>query len=162
MGRLITAVDSLDGPRRARLAALVELLYAAGLRVSELVGLPLAAIVRDQPILIVRGKGEKERMVPLSDPARAAGRIYLAVRGTFVTGPRSTKFLFPSTGRAGHLTRDGFYKMLKELAVVAGLMPSRVSPHVVRHSFASHLLAHGADLRSVQQMLGHADIATTQ
>ncbi|KAF0111756.1 MAG: integrase/recombinase XerD [Rhodospirillaceae bacterium] len=162
MTQLIAAIAALDDPRRTRLNALVEVLYATGLRVSELVGLPLMMGTHDPSLLLVRGKGSKERMVPLSDPARAAIGAYLAMRGAFLAGPRSHRFLFPSTSRAGHLTRDGFYKMLKDLAVTAGLMPSKVYPHVVRHSFASHLLAHGADLRSVQHMLGHADIVTTQ
>ena len=141
--------------RRAQ--ALVELLYATGLRVSELVGLPVSAVARNPETLIVRGKGSKERMVPLGDPARQAIAAWLAVRQ-----PKASRWLFPGLGQSGHLTRTGFAKMLDDLAIDAGLAPSRVSPHVLRHSFASHLLAHGADLRSVQQMLGHADIATTQ
>ncbi|MEO5372688.1 MAG: site-specific tyrosine recombinase XerD [Alphaproteobacteria bacterium] len=157
--RLLDAARDGGDPR---CIALIETLYATGLRVSELMTLPLSAVARDKPMIVVRGKGSKERMVPLSEPAREAIIAYLAVRGRFVDGPKTVKWLFPSTGKAGHLSRDGFAKMLKDLAVLAGLPPSRVSPHVLRHSFASHLLAHGADLRSVQQMLGHADIATTQ
>jgi integrase/recombinase XerD len=141
--------------RSPRDAALMELLYAAGLRVSELVSLPYSAVARDQPGLIVRGKGSKERMVPLGEPARQAVAAWRAVRPP-------GKWLFPGDGESGHLTRWGFARMLEELALAAGIDRQRVSPHVLRHSFASHLLAHGADLRSVQQMLGHADIATTQ
>ncbi len=160
---LIEAARRLEGARGLRALALLELLYAAGLRVSELVGLPLAAVVRGQPMLVVRGKGGKERMVPLSEPARAAVAAYLAVRGDFLPpGAKDSRWLFPSSGAEGHLTRDGFARLLTELALAAGITPSRVSPHVLRHSFASHMLAHGADLRSLQQMLGHADIATTQ
>lgn len=154
---LLAAARRRDGVAGLRALALLELLYAAGLRVSELVGLPLAALGRDRPVLIVRGKGSKERMVPLGEPARAALADWLAVRE-----PRGSKYLFPGSGRSGHLTRSGFARMLAELAAEAGLPAERVSPHVLRHSFASHLLAHGADLRSLQQMLGHADIATTQ
>jgi integrase/recombinase XerD len=140
-----------------RTQALVELLYATGLRVSELVGLPVSAVARNPETLIVRGKGDKERMIPLGDPAREASKAWLAVRQ-----PKASRWLFPGDGQSGHFTRTGFAKMLDDLAIAAGIPPSRVSPHVLRHSFASHLLAHGADLRSVQQMLGHADIATTQ
>ena len=141
---------------------LIEVLYATGLRVSELAGLPLAAVSRDGQMLIVRGKGGKERMVPLGDPARdAIGRDREGRAGFIPTGQNSA-FLFPSTSRAGHLTRASVARKLKELSAVAGIDPKRVSPHVLRHSFASHLLAHGADLRSLQKMLGHADISTTQ
>jgi len=143
--------------------ALLELLYATGLRVSELVSLPLAAVGRDKPIVIVSGKGGRERMIPIGEPARAAVREYIQVRAVFITsGNKDSAWLFPSRSKSGHLSRDGFTKILKELAVLAGLEPSKVSPHVLRHSFASHLLANGADLRSLQQMLGHADISTTQ
>jgi len=165
--RLLEAARAWEGPHGLRARALLELVYAAGLRVSELVSLPLAAVARDPDVLLVRGKGDKERVVPIGEAARAAVRDYLPVRETFLartgaarrTGQRR---LFPSHAAAGHLTRDGFSKMLTELAVRAGLPPGRVSPHVLRHSFATHLLAHGADLRGVQAMLGHADISTTQ
>ena len=163
--RLLGAATERTGSEGLRLLAMLEILYATGLRVSELVGLPLAALSRDGRVLIVRGKGEKERMVPLSEPATEALENYRYVRETFIpkgqketTRPR----LFPSRARQGYLTRTRFAQLLKELAVEAGLDPGRVSPHVLRHSFASHLLAHGADLRSLQQMLGHSDIATTQ
>ncbi|MGE5269243.1 MAG: tyrosine-type recombinase/integrase, partial [Thiohalocapsa sp.] len=136
--------------------------YGAGLRVSELVGLPLAAAQRDPRFLLVRGKGGKERVVPLSLPARQALAEYLECRSHFLPDRRPSRWLFPSHGAAGHLTRQRCGQLLKELALAAGLDPARLSPHVLRHAFASHLLDHGADLRSVQQMLGHADIATTQ
>ncbi|MDX2222113.1 MAG: site-specific tyrosine recombinase XerD [Rhodospirillaceae bacterium] len=160
--RLLDAAHAIEGAPGLRAAALLEILYATGLRVSELVGLPIAA-ARDGPALIVRGKGAKERMIPLGDPARKAVKAYLAVRADFI--PRKQKdsrWLFPASARGGHMTRDGFAKLLKRIAALAGISPSKVSPHVLRHSFATHLLAHGADLRSLQQMLGHSDISTTQ
>ena len=138
----------------------MELLYASGLRVSELVSLPLAAVRRDPRVILVTGKGGKDRMVPLTEAARAALAAYLPVRDHF--GPPQAPFLFPSRGAAGHLTRRRVGQLLDELAGRAGIAPTRVSPHVLRHAFATHLLAHGADLRSVQQMLGHADISTTE
>jgi integrase/recombinase XerD len=163
MARLIEVCAALDGPNGARLKALVELSYASGLRVSELVGMPLAVALREQPVLIVRGKGSKERMVPLNAPARAALTAYLEHRKAFLPkGAKSSPHLFPSRGKEGHLTRQRFGQMLKELAMQAGIAPERISPHVLRHAFATHLLDHGADLRSLQKMLGHADIATTQ
>ncbi|HLN25770.1 MAG TPA: site-specific tyrosine recombinase XerD [Patescibacteria group bacterium] len=155
--RLIEAARAKEGVAGLRALALLELLYAAGLRVSELVELPYSAVRRDKPVLIVRGKGGKERMVPLGEPARQAIQAWCLVRQ-----PDTSKWLFPGDGDSGHFTRSGFAKMLDDLAIAAGLDVTRISPHVLRHSFASHLLAHGADLRSVQQMLGHADIATTQ
>ncbi len=151
-------------PRQIRLAALLEVAYATGLRVTELVSLPFGAVTGDTRVLLVRGKGGRERLVPLSVPARKALDDYLEVRDFFLkgAGPKGAPFLFPSRGKAGHLTRIRFVQLLDELAVAAGIDPRRVSPHVLRHAFASHLLNHGADLRSVQQMLGHADISTTQ
>lgn len=163
--RLLEAAEKRKGPEGVRLVAMLELLYATGLRVSELVGLPLSALGRDARMLIVRGKGGKERMVPLSEPAFDALEAYKKEREAFMPKKnrgRTERFLFPSRGKDGHLTRARFGQMIKELAIKAGLEPRQVSPHVLRHSFASHLLAHGADLRSLQQMLGHADIATTQ
>jgi integrase/recombinase XerD len=150
------------GDDHGRMATLLEILYATGLRVSELVTLPLASVERDPTALVVRGKGEKERLVPLSDPARSAIASWLHVRAAQLDENETSRFLFPSRGRAGHLTRQRFAQLLKEAALAAGLDPARVSPHVLRHAFASHLLEGGADLRSVQLMLGHADIATTQ
>jgi integrase/recombinase XerD len=163
VGAMIDAVGREDKAAALRLGALMELIYASGLRVSEVVGLPLATAKRDQPFLVVRGKGSKERLVPLGDAAKQALAAYLAVRGKFL--PRSVKaspWLFPSSGGSGHLTRQRLGQLLKDAAVKAGIDPARVSPHVLRHAFATHLLDRGADLRALQKMLGHADIATTQ
>lgn len=159
---LLDATRAYDGPEGLRLVCLLEILYATGLRVSELVGLPFAAVARDPRVLIVRGKGGKERMVPLTDAAMTAISDYKAVRGVFLATGGSSPFLFPSRAAEGHLTRRRFGQLLDEVAILAGVDPKRVSPHVLRHAFATHLLDHGADLRSVQQMLGHADISTTQ
>ena len=159
---LIDTAQTWPGNEGMRLRCIVELLYATGLRVSELVTLPLAVARRDARFLIVSGKGRKERVVPLSAPARAALSGYLECRADFLAQAGQSRWLFPSRGCAGHLTRQRTGQLLKELAAKAGVDPERLSPHVLRHAFASHLLAHGADLRSVQQMLGHADIATTQ
>ncbi len=162
---LLTAAHRRRGADGLRVIALLETLYAAGLRVSELVSLPLTSLSRDTRFLIFRGKGNKERMVPLGEPAADAIGAYLPVREDFIPVDPANKavgFLFPSRGRSGHLTRVRFNQILSELAAEAGLESSRVSPHVLRHSFASHLLAHGADLRTLQQMLGHSDISTTQ
>lgn len=162
---LLTQAAEKGGPEGRRLTALLEMLYASGLRVSELVGLPMNALTRDGRALIVRGKGGKERLVPLSAPAREALVAYLPFRPFFMTKGREAKqqaYLFPSRAAAGVLTRQRFGQLLKELALAANLDPDKVSPHVLRHCFATHLLDHGADLRSVQKMLGHADIATTQ
>lgn len=159
--KILDVARTRDGAEALRLQLLVEMLYATGLRVSELVGLPLSAVARDPRLILVRGKGGKERMVPMSEPARDALSSYLQVRDDFVKGDTSP-FLFPSRARAGHLTRERFAQMLKQLAADAGVDPRKVSPHVLRHAFATHLLNRGADLRSVQKMLGHADISTTQ
>lgn len=160
--RLIEATRSKGGADGGRMATLLEILYATGLRVSELVTLPLSAVERDPMALVVRGKGGKERLVPLSDPARLAIATWLHVREGALEEGEVSRFLFPSRGRTGHLTRQRFAQLLKEAALAANIDPARVSPHVLRHAFASHLLEGGADLRSVQLMLGHADIATTQ
>jgi integrase/recombinase XerD len=158
------ALETTDQPklerlRAARLACLIEVLYATGLRVSELVALPLAAAERNARMLSVRGKGNKERLVPLNEAAKAAMREYLTLLSE--AGRRGGKWLFPSFGEAGHLTRQHFARELKALAAAAGL-GVEISPHVLRHAFASHLLHNGADLRVVQTLLGHADISTTQ
>jgi integrase/recombinase XerD len=158
---LIEAARRRPGADGVRLVALLELLYATGLRVSELISLSLSALAADRTHLTVRGKGGKERMVPIGTKAREALAAWLVLRPGFAPGP-PTRWLFPSRARAGHLTRQRVGQLLKELAVDAGIPPARISPHVLRHAFASHLLAHGADLRAVQTMLGHADIATTQ
>jgi integrase/recombinase XerD len=162
VARLIDTAEKWPDEEGARVRCILELLYATGLRVSELVTLPLAAAQRDPRFMLVRGKGGKERMVPLSPPSRQALANYLACRKAFLPDGQASRFLFPSRGREGHLTRQRCGQLLKELALGANLDPARLSPHVLRHAFASHLLDHGADLRSVQQMLGHADIATTQ
>ena len=147
--------------RAARLYCLLETVYATGLRVSELVALPASAARRDQRMIVVRGKGNKERLVPLNDAARTAMTDYLKLRDDGAAGEKS-KWLFPSFGEQGHLTRQHFARELKSLAAVCGIPAERISPHVLRHAFASHLLHNGADLRVVQTLLGHADISTTQ
>jgi integrase/recombinase XerD len=163
---LIAAATQLPGYRGAEARAAIELLYSAGLRASELVSLPTAALREDQPLLAIRGKGGRERLVPISARARAAAlvaRAALAEAGRpGATGPRAQRWLFPSRAAAGHMTRQTLGLLLKDAAAAAGLDAARVSPHVLRHSFASHLLGRGADLRSLQLLLGHADIATTQ
>jgi integrase/recombinase XerD len=147
--------------RGLRLACLLEVLYATGLRVSELIALPAAAARRDERMLVVRGKGGKERLVPLNDAAKRAMRDYLG-RLAELDRDTGSKWLFPSFGESGHLTRQHAARELKALAAAAGISAERVSPHVLRHAFASHLLQNGADLRIVQTLLGHADISTTQ
>ena len=139
-----------------RLHALIELLYATGLRVTELVSLPRAAVRSGQPYIYVRGKGDKERLVPMNARAIRAVETYIEALSS------DGKWLFPSRGAKGHLTRHRFAQQLKQLGAAAGILPGHLSPHVLRHAFATHLLAHGADLRAVQKMLGHSDISTTQ
>ena len=153
---LLAAAARHAGRPGAVARAALEILYATGMRVSELLSLPRTALTGDAALLLIRGKGGKERMVPLSDAAREASAALVAV-----TGPNS-RFLFPGRDPSRAMTRQGFFLLLKQVALEAGLDPARVSPHVLRHSFASHLLARGADLRSLQLLLGHADIATTQ
>ena len=166
VARLLTAAQ--NSPRdAARNTCLMELLYATGMRVSELVKLPLSAVRGDPAMLLIRGKGGKERMVPLSPPARRATAAYLAIRDAEeeakrVAGKRPSTALFASRGKAGHLTRQAFFALIKEIALRAGVDPGKVTPHTLRHAFATHLLAHGADLRAIQTMLGHADVATTE
>ncbi len=161
--RDITALIETAEQKDRRLYTLLELLYASGMRVSELVGLPVLSLEENIRHIYVRGKGNKERIVPLNESASRALHTWLVFRETSsATKGRPSKWLFPSASRSGHLTRDGFFKALKKIALEAGIDAVKVSPHVFRHSFASHLIAHDADLRSVQQMLGHADIATTQ
>tara|TARA_B110000196_G_scaffold318923_1_gene335478 strand:- start:3948 stop:4829 length:882 start_codon:yes stop_codon:yes gene_type:complete len=159
---LLEKAQGGSGRDAVRLSAMLELLYATGMRVSELVSLPYAACARERDFLIIRGKGDKERLVPLSTPAIEALGTYKLVRSQFMNEREDSLYLFPSRGAEGYLTRQRFGQMLKQLAVDAGLDPKKVSPHVLRHAFASHLLANGADLRSVQKLLGHADISTTQ
>lgn len=166
MDRLLDAAGAT--PREAlRNVCLVQLLYATGMRVSELVSLPVAAARGDPRMLLIRGKGGKERMVPLSPPAREALAAWLTHRDAAEAsarerGANASRFLFPSRGRLGHLTRHRFYMLIKELAVAAGIDPGKVTPHTLRHAFATHLLAGGADLRSIQTLLGHADVSTTE
>jgi integrase/recombinase XerD len=163
---LIRVAAEAGTPESTRLVCLLEMLYATGLRVSELVGLSMASVGEDTQFLLVEGKGGRERMVPLSDPAQKAMATYFEVRQGFIAPEddgTQAQWLFPSkTSVKGHLTRQRFAQLLKDLARAAKVDEDRVSPHVLRHAFATHLLSRGADLRSVQKMLGHADIATTQ
>ena len=170
---LLTAARRVRGGSEAarasavRTACLMELLYATGLRVSELCDLPVAAAKGDPRMILVRGKGGRERMVPLSPPAREALSAWLKVRGAqeaeaVKAGGRPSPWLFPSRGASGRLTRVRMWQMVRDLAVAAGIDPARVSPHTLRHAFATHLLANGADLRAIQQLLGHADLSTTE
>ncbi|MGC9368832.1 MAG: site-specific tyrosine recombinase XerD [Paracoccaceae bacterium] len=163
--RLLEAAT--QGRDALRNACLMQLLYATGMRVSELVGLPVAAARGNPRMLLIRGKGGKERMVPLSPPAQAALAAWLKRRdeteeATRAKGKPASRFLFPSRGKEGHLTRHRFYALIKELAVAGGVDPTKVTPHTLRHAFATHLLEGGADLRAIQTLLGHADISTTE
>ncbi len=161
--RLIRSAITRDGAAGARLGAMVEVVYASGLRVSELVGLTLASVGQDPAFLMVKGKGGKERLAPLNAPARAAIKTWLPLRPSLMPkGVKTSPWLFPSRGKSGRLTARRFAQLLDEAALNAGIDPARVSPHVLRHAFATHLLEGGADLRVVQTLLGHADIATTQ
>jgi len=161
--RLIAAAAAKDGAQGLRLACLIEMTYASGLRVSELLALPRTARARDRAFRMVKGKGGKGRRAPLNDAARTAVKAWLAVRKQFVPkGDAANPWLFPSRGWGGRLTARRFSQLLEEAAAGAGIDPARVSPHVLRHAFATHLLEGGADLRVVQTLLGHADIATTQ
>ncbi|NVO26821.1 site-specific tyrosine recombinase XerD [Donghicola sp. C2-DW-16] len=152
---------------QARNTCLMELLYGTGMRVSELVGLPVAATRGDPRMLLIKGKGGKERMIPLSEPARDALILWLEHRDAAeeegrLRGKPVSPYLFPSRGKQGHLTRHAFYLMIKDFAVQGGVSPSAVTPHTLRHAFATHLLANGADLRAIQTLLGHADLGTTE
>ncbi|MBO0332258.1 site-specific tyrosine recombinase XerD [Sneathiella sp. CAU 1612] len=164
----VAEVDSLlaaaegDTPEKRRLLSLLHLLYATGLRASELVSLPYPALREQDRFLIVRGKGNKERLVPVNQTSKQALERYLEVRDVFCPDGEHSKWLYPSRGGQGFLTRQRLGQLLKPLAIEAGIDPAKVSPHVLRHAFASHLLANGADLRSLQKMLGHSDISTTQ
>lgn len=160
---LLGAVARMQGTDGARLKAMLELLYATGMRVTELVSLPLAGVLFERGLAQVKGKGGKERMVPLGDPAIVALKEWLIWRKRMIGENRASPFLFPSfTAKTGYVTRQRLFQMLKEIGFQAGIAPERLSPHVLRHAFATHLIEHGADLRSVQTMLGHSDIATTQ
>lgn len=160
------AAQAQKSEEGVRLACLIEMLYASGLRVSELATLPLAAVKNRDGVLLVKGKGGKERLAPLNPAARAAIARWLTVRENFLPKGEARKaaerYLFPSRGAEPHLTRRRVHQLLKDLAVQAGIDPDKLSPHVLRHAFATHLVEGGADLRSVQTLLGHSDIATTQ
>jgi len=145
-----------------RMSALLHMLYATGMRVTELVSLKFPPTAKDENFLLVRGKGDKERLVPMNGTAKEALFDYVEIRDVFLKKEKHSPWLFPSRGKEGYLTRQRFGQMLKALALKVNISPGRVSPHVLRHAFASHLLANGADLRSLQKMLGHADISTTQ
>ncbi|WP_417495596.1 site-specific tyrosine recombinase XerD [Maricaulis sp.] len=165
---LFAAAADLPGASGLRTRALLEILYAGGLRVTELVSLPLSAFIQTERCIFVTGKGGRERLVPLTASALEAMAAYRDIRAAHLPAlrsgqPKAHRFLFPSrTAKSGHLTRERFAQILQELALAAGLDPARVSPHVLRHAFATHLLARGADLRAVQLLLGHADVSTTQ
>lgn len=156
---LLTAARGMSGVPALKLVAGLEILYSTGLRVSELLALPAQALSTDAAVLLVKGKGGKERMIPLSDTAKEAAR---RLRDAVANTKRPTRHLFPGRDVRRAMTRQGFALLLKQVAVEAGIDPARLSPHVLRHSFASHLLAHGADLRSLQKLLGHSDITTTE
>ncbi|WP_435258879.1 site-specific tyrosine recombinase XerD [Thioclava sp. FR2] len=167
--RLLTVVRTFGRSKEERLrnTAMLELLYATGLRVTELVSLPVSSVRGDPKMVLVRGKGGKERMVPMSTPARVAINDWLQIRDEAESRAKSqgipvSRFLFPSSGIVGHLTRQQFHNLLKSLAIAAGVSPASVTPHALRHAFATHLLAGGADLRVIQTLLGHADVATTE
>lgn len=168
ISRLLRAAHPQEeSPGALRVHCLIELLYATGLRVTELVSLPVSAVRGDPRMILVRGKGGHERMVPISQPARTALVQWLSCRDRedaerVAKGARPSVFLFPSRGKSGHLTRIAFYQTLKKLAPRASIDPCRVTPHALRHGFATHLLANGADLRTIQVLLGHADISTTE
>lgn len=163
--RLLRFEEDETSPEMLRLRALIEVLYATGMRVSELVSLPLkgveSALIAQKKVLYIKGKGGKERLVLLNDSSMRALKAYLAVRKHF-EGKEKSFWLFPSTGDGGHMTRQRFWQLLKQRAAITGVDPKGLSPHVLRHAFATHLLSHGADLRSIQKLLGHADITTTE
>jgi integrase/recombinase XerD len=167
--RLLDAALSTgrSAPDRMRNSCLMQILYATGMRVSELVSLPVGAVRGNPEMLLVRGKGDKERLVPLSPPAKMAIATWVQLRDSaetleVVKGKPPSRFLFPSSGKLGHMTRIRFYTLIKEIALSAGINPDTVTPHTLRHAFATHLLAGGADLRVIQMLLGHADVATTE
>lgn len=167
--RLLEAAQNTGRAKSDRLrnSCLMQVLYATGMRVSELVSLPVASVRGNPEMVLVRGKGDKERLVPLSPPAKMAIAAWLKPRddaedAAQANGKPPSRFLFPSNGKLGHLTRIRFYTLVKEIAGVAGVSPQSVTPHTLRHAFATHLLAGGADLRVIQMLLGHADVATTE
>ena len=162
VGRLLTHAVADTTPEGVRLNAMLELLYATGLRVTELVSLPLLSVQHESGLVRIKGKGGKERMVPVGKPALQAIGLWLPYRKAALGPKRLSVYLFPARDGTRHLTRQRFFQLLKGLGIKAGIAPTRLSPHVLRHAFATHLIEHGADLRSVQTMLGHADIATTE
>lgn len=162
ISRLINRADEGEDIHYKRMAVMLTLMYACGLRVSELISLPENCINFDKREILVRGKGAKERIVPVAQDALKRVLDYFAYRDLFFKKGRKSIWLFPSYSKQGHITRDAFFKSLKNLAVESGISPEKVTPHVLRHSFATHLLNNGADLRSVQQMLGHSSITTTE
>ena len=159
---LLKAAHELQTAEGIRLTCLLEIAYASGLRVTELVSLPTDSLSYTSDTLLILGKGGKERLVPLTTSAMNAILAYKKIRGNFLNGNKTSNFLFPSRSKQGYLTRRRLGQLLKELAIQAGLDPTIISPHILRHAFASHLLNRGADLRSLQKMLGHSDISTTQ
>jgi integrase/recombinase XerD len=160
--RILEVCNIKPDAHKIRAKAILEILYAGGMRISEALSIELSAAIRCEKFLIVKGKGDKERIVPVGENALIAINNYLVYRDYFLTKGRKSKWLFPSRSKMGYLTRDGFFKMLKKLAIEAGIEPKKVSPHVLRHSFATHLINNNADLRTVQEMLGHSDITTTE
>ena len=166
VNRLLEGARTWKGPEGVRFSALLELLYASGFRVSELVTLPttaaMEALKNEKPFLMIRGKGNKDRLVPLTSMALKALKAYLKIRTSFLKRGKEYPWLFPSPSKEGHLTRQRFGQLLKELALKVDLNPHSLSPHTLRHAFATHLLRHGADLMIVQKLLGHSDISTTQ
>ncbi len=159
---LFQAARSYDGPHGVRLRALLEMLYATGMRVSELVSLPLSNWFPEQSVVRVTGKGGRERLLPVGPYAQEALTVYIQVRSAFVCGTRSSHYLFPSRSKMGHLTRVRLFQLIKEMAATVGMRPENISPHTLRHAFATHLLQAGANLRTIQELLGHANLSTTQ
>ncbi len=162
VAKLLKAAEAREGDQGVRLRCILELLYATGLRATECVGLPLAAWRPKECVLMVKGKGSRERLLPVGPYAEDALEAYLKVRPVFFAGSLSKKFLFPSRSREGHLTRIRLFQLIRELAGEAGLGLTHISPHMLRHAFATHLLQHGADLRAIQELLGHANLVTTE
>lgn len=163
INKLIETAEKRPDMKWQRMSVMLKLMYACGLRVSELVSLPENCINYDKKQIFVKGKGSKERIIPIADSAIDSVLQYIEIRAAFIKGPnKNSPWLFPSSSKEGHFTRHGFYENIKELAVLSGISPSKVTPHVLRHSFATHLLNKDVDLRAVQKMLGHASIATTE
>lgn len=160
--KLLKTAENRPEEKWQRIYVMLTLMYACGLRVSELVSLPENCINYDKKQILIKGKGSKERLIPIADSAISAMHDYTSIRDNYLPKGRKSQWLFPSSSASGHFTRNAFYEDLKQLAILSGISPQKVTPHVLRHSFATHLLNHGADLRSVQKMLGHASIGTTE